>query len=85
MKPNKGHVGVIDAMIQEVGGPKKSGWFARTFCTLESYNRRVIRKFSGLTDEQKDGLDRMRKKLERRTARAKQVAATARSRARRGK
>ncbi len=85
MKPNKGHIGVIDAMIQEVGGPKKSGWFARTFCTLESYNRRVIRKFSGLTDEQKDGLDRMRKKLERRTAIAKQVVATARSRARRGK
>jgi hypothetical protein len=81
LKPNKGHIGVIDAMIQEVGGPKKSGWFARTFCTLESYNRRVIRKFSGLTEEQKEKIEALRRRLVGQTIKAKKMMAKAQRKA----
>ena len=85
MKPNKGHVGAVEAMIEEVSGVKRSGWFIRIFSTFNGYNRRVMRKYSRLTTEQKNRLEKLRRKLVSRTAKVKQMVANARSRERRGK
>ena len=85
MKPNKGHVAAIDVMIEQYCGIRRYGWFTRVFSSFEKYNRLVAGKYSRLDSKQKDTLEKIRKKLDRRTAKTRQVIATARSRARRGK